>query len=269
MKEIVFISFTNSDREKMNYLFEAFSSSDRFEPHIVERNVAEGAKNLSELVSNGIRRCNIFIPIISENSISTQWVNQEIGFAQACNSVEILPIVETEFKDILKGFVHNKLQLTYRYSQSRAPSFEDVVEALVNDLHLRKPKRLKNNEPKEERIRRLENRPYFNYVSAATSRNRSNPQSYNIKCENVGDGPAQVISANTLGGRFNYIWGENSPKRVSVNKSLEVELPINTNSFRIEIIFMDKFGNLYMQQIGKTINELVATDPMFTGNIYD
>jgi hypothetical protein len=56
---------------------------------------------------------------------------------------------------------------------------------------------------------------------------------------------------------------------VGINKTFEVELPINTNGFRIEIIYMDKFGNEYMQQVGKSTRELISTEPMFNGNIYD
>jgi hypothetical protein len=269
MKEIIFISFTNSDRKKMNHLYEALSSSSRYEPHVVERNVTEGAENLSELVSNGIRGCGIFIPIISNNSIETQWVNQEIGFAQACKTVEVLPVVETEYKDSLKGFVHNQLQLTYRYSESRTPSFENIIEILLENLHKRRPNPHKSNEQKEDRMKRLEVRPYFSFLKSITSRRISNPQSYDLQFENVGEGPAQIITAYTMDRIFTHGWGVNSPKRVGINKTFEVELPINTNGFRIEIIYMDKFGNEYMQQVGKSTRELISTEPMFNGNIYD
>ena len=44
---------------------------------------------VTKKVADGIRESQIIIPILTKNSISSQWVNQEIGFAVAKDIKEI------------------------------------------------------------------------------------------------------------------------------------------------------------------------------------
>src|SRR6185437_11705004 len=96
---------------------------------------------LTEKVKTGIFECDYFIPILTRNSISTQWVNQEIGFATAINR-KIIPIVERQLIDKLKGFIHKQLDLSYLFegndksARSEASKFTRVGKVVINDLLL-------------------------------------------------------------------------------------------------------------------------------------
>lgn len=113
--EHVFISFCDADRQLMKVLKSPIHKSDLLQPLIVEEK-RKGAIHLSELVQNGIRESSFFIPILTSNSISNQWVNQEIGFAKAIeNQIQIVPIVESKIIEKLKGFIHKQIQLSYNF----------------------------------------------------------------------------------------------------------------------------------------------------------
>lgn len=51
---------------------------------------------------------------MTKNSIPTQWINQEIGFATAL-SKRIMPIVESDLIDKLKGFIYKQIDLPYNF----------------------------------------------------------------------------------------------------------------------------------------------------------
>ncbi len=142
MKKKVFISFAETDRNKMILLKKAIEGSKSLIPVVVE-DKKEGAILLSTLVCDAIKESNYFIPILSGRSVNTQWVNQEIGFAKGLSSqVEILPIVENEIIHSLKGFIHNQIQLRYTYiadnSKSKEQaSFKKCYVSLVKDLELK------------------------------------------------------------------------------------------------------------------------------------
>ena len=113
--EKVFISFCDDDRHLMKILKSYINRSEVLQALIIEEK-REGALHLSELVQKGIKESSFFIPILSSNSISTQWVNQEIGFAKAIEEqTQTVPIVESNIIENLKGFIHKQIQLSYKF----------------------------------------------------------------------------------------------------------------------------------------------------------
>ncbi len=116
---------------------------------------------LAEKVKEGIDEATFFVPILTGDSISNQWVNQEIGFAEA-KGVSILPVVEQEIIPRLKGFIHNQVDLSLFYKGSNnqprkeAASFRRCYRKLI-DLLLNtesdtftstiSPKRVREGEP--------------------------------------------------------------------------------------------------------------------------
>jgi hypothetical protein len=66
----------------------------------------------------------IIIPIITEQSITEQWINQEIGFATAIDK-KIMPIIESGLIDTLKGFIHKQIDLPYTYQRESVRRQED------------------------------------------------------------------------------------------------------------------------------------------------
>ncbi len=135
-KKKVFISFMNDDRDKMKRLKRAMTNSELMKPHIVE-DQRKGALNLSELVKQEIVECDFFVPILSELSIKSQWVNQEIGFATAHDHIEIIPLVQNSIMEVLKGFIHKEIQLSYNFdeyedSKKSRSSFRNAYKGVIS-----------------------------------------------------------------------------------------------------------------------------------------
>ncbi len=118
-KKKIFISFSSQkDKNKMNAFFKAIKKDGTFEPIVVEKKKTPG-KLFSEKVKEAIKQSDYFIPILTRNSRTSQWVNQEIGFAEAQVKCDILPIVEESIIPKLKGFIHNQIDC-FRYKGVRS-----------------------------------------------------------------------------------------------------------------------------------------------------
>jgi hypothetical protein len=75
---------------------------------------------------------------LTSNSIATQWINQEIGFATALG-IRIMSIVESNLIDKLKGFIHKQIDLPYNYQPNIKRAIEHKefikqVRKLITDL---------------------------------------------------------------------------------------------------------------------------------------
>lgn len=143
MRKKVFISYYDKDKEKLRAL-EKIVKGTKFLCPIIVANNREAIEQLSDKVKKGIIDCDLFVPILTRSSITSQWVNQEIGFAIAL-SREVIPIVELKIidQDQLKGFIHKQLDLPYAFKgnqrnvSTEAKSFLKVAKLLVNDILLR------------------------------------------------------------------------------------------------------------------------------------
>jgi hypothetical protein len=105
----IFISHSGLD----NDLVDSFDRSLKAigaEPFLAERQVATG-ENVPEKIGSNIRDSNAFVPVLTQNSLGNQWVNQEIGYAyrwreaHAIDSPYLFPIVEETIKSSVKGFL--------------------------------------------------------------------------------------------------------------------------------------------------------------------
>lgn len=134
----IFISYSEKDRSRMRSLERIIEKAQHFAPLIIADR-RDAFISLSDKVQNGIFESNYIVPILTQNSIDSQWVNQEIGFAIALNK-EIIPIVERDTLDRLKGFVHKNIDLPYIFSEivenrKRTRSkFRETCNLLINDL---------------------------------------------------------------------------------------------------------------------------------------
>src|SRR5687768_10058448 len=81
---------------------------------IIIADTRESMISLSEKVINGIIEADFVVPILTTKSITTQWINQEIGFAQA-KGKKIRPIIEQQIMRELRGFIHSQIDLPYNY----------------------------------------------------------------------------------------------------------------------------------------------------------
>jgi TIR domain len=123
MKQKLFISYSHKDIDKVELVIAELKNHPTLEA-IVIANDREAGKLLAEKVRSGIEHSKIIIPIISANSISEQWINQEIGYATAHNKI-IMPIIENGLIDALKGFIHKQIDLPYSYNRKPTNSAEN------------------------------------------------------------------------------------------------------------------------------------------------
>ncbi len=138
MAKKIFISYSDKDRNKMRSLERQILKTTILKPIIIADN-RQTTKLLSDKVKAGIIECDYFIPILTRSSISTQWINQEIGFATAKNKA-IYPIVECSIMSKLRGFIHKQFDLSYKFDGNKknkrveACQFTIYSRRLINDL---------------------------------------------------------------------------------------------------------------------------------------
>jgi hypothetical protein len=133
----IFVSYTDADKDKVDLIVKEIKLSSNFEAIFIAEQ-REPLKALSMKVEEGLKKAEIFVPILTKNSITAQWLNQEIGFAKA-SGLKIMPIVESDQIDVLKGFIHKQIDLPYKYSPNSSKTkvrndFLNQVRRLLSDL---------------------------------------------------------------------------------------------------------------------------------------
>lgn len=138
MVKKIFISYSDNDRNKMRSIEKLISNHNLLKAIIVADN-RNALELLSTKVKAGIESCDYFVPILTEQSICTQWINQEIGYATALKK-EIIPIVQTQIMSELRGFIHKQLDLSYGFEGntksklSEASKFTRKAKVLIDDI---------------------------------------------------------------------------------------------------------------------------------------
>jgi len=175
----IFVSFFSEDNDKKKILQDLIEKYENFTAVVVTRQ-QQPMIALTEKVKKGILSSKYFIPILTERSIITQWINQEIGFAVASNKI-IRPVVEKIIIDRLKGFIHREVDLSFNYGSNNKKgienrNFSQEVKKLLEQLHeLETPTSINSTvtvkpqkAPEEEIIERkryvLERNNYINSV---------------------------------------------------------------------------------------------------------
>lgn len=137
----VFISFANKNYGLVTRLRRQIDKCEKFTSIVVTETDRSDAKLLStDKVEKGINQCKYFVPILTEDSINTQWINQEIGYAIAKKKV-ILPIVQKSLLTgkLLKGWIHSEKDLPYLFNvaspeQGIKDSFRSAYQLLIDYL---------------------------------------------------------------------------------------------------------------------------------------
>jgi len=134
MKQGIFISYSDYDKDKVDLIVNELEGNTKFFPIVIASN-REALKPLAQKVADGIIQAKVILPILTKNSIPTQWINQEIGFATAL-SKRIMPIVESDLIDKLKGFIHKQIDLPYNFQPNvnKATEHKDFVKQVRNLL---------------------------------------------------------------------------------------------------------------------------------------
>ena len=130
----IFISYCIQDNDKMEYLKNLINQSENLESVVVLQQKSN-LSYTSDKITESLNKSTVFLPILTSNSITNQWVNQEIGFVFGSNRFNIdniKPIVEKGLKNILKGFISSSNDLNYRFENDE--DFEIQATLLVFDL---------------------------------------------------------------------------------------------------------------------------------------
>lgn len=132
MKHGIFVSYSDFDKEKVDLIVNELEGNTMFFPIVIASN-REALKPLAKKVAEGIIQAKIILPILTKNSIPTQWINQEIGYATALGR-RIMPIIESNIIGELKGFIHKQIDLPYNYqpNSNKAKEHKDFVKQVRN-----------------------------------------------------------------------------------------------------------------------------------------
>lgn len=163
-KKLLFISYASENFNKVKLIKKELAKNQYFEPHIVA-DKRRPNRSLVKLVKEGIESSYRVIPIFSPQSIGTQWINQEIGYAEGKN-ISIVPIVENSVLSQLRGFVHMQNQCPYIYtidavkkgkeSKEFMYQFRLLISDLEEELNYKEPRNFlveqKNQTVKSEKI---------------------------------------------------------------------------------------------------------------------
>jgi len=135
-----FISYSHINNDK-RVILEKLLRKHRLSPIVVaSRN--KPAMLLATKVGQALEEADYLIPILTVDSISNQWVNQEIGYANKLikdNKIRIVPLVEDITRDKLKGFIHNQMDLPFIFKNNTDnEEFKEQCQRLIQYLKTNK-----------------------------------------------------------------------------------------------------------------------------------
>ena len=124
--EKIFISYDTNDEELVTKITDSLTRIG-LEPFKVPDHISVNA-DLGDKVVEAIKDSNCFVPIITQTSIKSQWVNQEIGYAYSRDELPIFPIVEKGLQ--INGFIHQSKENI----QLNPENPEDTIYYLIHFL---------------------------------------------------------------------------------------------------------------------------------------
>ena len=120
----VFISHSVRDIRDVERLAEILEEYD-IEAYIAERDRQYG-KELSQKIKRNIENSDAILVLWTKNSKHSDWVNQEIGYAEKCERL-IIPLIERGVK--LRGFIGGREYVSFDIFNIEE-AMEDVAEYL-------------------------------------------------------------------------------------------------------------------------------------------
>lgn len=138
LKAKVFISFCELDRIYMAYLRKSLLTNELLTISLAE-DLLRPSVDLPDVIPEVIREADYFLVILTEQSITSQWVNQEIGFAFGISKLEgkRFAFVEKKIMGNLKGFFHDKMQHPYHFNARGFDGYKRIIDLFIADIEER------------------------------------------------------------------------------------------------------------------------------------
>lgn len=203
----VFFSHNNEDWDFVNRIFEML---DRISISCyVYEHFPEYGEYLPEIIKRNIKDSKILIVLLTQNSVRSQWVNQEIGIAFALKKL-IIPIVESGVET--KGFVELRQHIDY---DKNVP--EEAIYSLIyrlRELYAKDNIKLNcENEKCENYMRKFsEHLPTQQEINNAIERDLR----FKVQCPSCGSenyfNPKTLEQENLSGTMFNNINANGMPR---------------------------------------------------------
>lgn len=138
MTKNVFISYSSLDKSKVQVLEKKINNTEHLKAFVVE-DVRTSMMYVEKKIEHYFAKTDYFIPILTRNSINTQYLNQEIGYA-AAKKKKIKPVVGQDVLEDLKGFIHGHHDLPYNFQcfsenpLKEKKTFAACCDILIQDL---------------------------------------------------------------------------------------------------------------------------------------
>jgi hypothetical protein len=135
----IFISYYSKDSNKMQMLKKLINDTNNLIPIVIAER-RNSLVPLTKKVEDGIRESHIIIPILTRESLTSQWVNQEVGYATALQDIKIMPIIDNHIINDLKGFIHKQVDLSYNFQsfyenkRKEGIHFKKCINKLISDI---------------------------------------------------------------------------------------------------------------------------------------
>ena len=106
----VFISYSEKDQKLAKILKKQLQESQKIDEAFVFEDKKEYGVQIDQKITEGIKRSDYLVAIITQNGINSASVNQELGYA-ICSNVETIPMIE---QDAEKGvFTHGTENMVF------------------------------------------------------------------------------------------------------------------------------------------------------------
>jgi len=223
----VFISYSRDYDRVVTGLFAQALSNQGFKT-LFDRRLYPGA-NITDNICDQIADAHVVILILSEKSMNSPWVNQELGYARALNK-PIIPIkIEKHIQNAGMFMGTNEFDFDTDWF-----NHESSIQKLTHDIYRAIEKKDTSAtiiESKEERTRRI-TEAFYNVNALLQNEKNSNMKIKIFKRTRISIFSVGK-SLDNLTNRYNpYYWGLLRDQRESIqnfinNKNVEVRLLLN------------------------------------------
>lgn len=134
----IFISHASDDIRKAEEVRDYIEEQEYLFPILIVRD-KQPNELIEKQVEQGIKSADYFVPILTNNSLNSIWVNQEIGYAKGIER-QIYALIQDETVDNLKGFIHKHREYFIFKQRSFKAKYIELFDLIKENEGLGEPK---------------------------------------------------------------------------------------------------------------------------------